>query len=190
MLNQDIDEILYNEEGKFAGVRAGEQAATGNMVIGDPSYFSESKVTRTGAVIRSICLMNHPISKLGNDVQSAQIIIPQKQVGRSHDIYISMLGHQHEVTAKGIYAGIISTTVETDDPKKEVKKVNVLGDTITHFDNIVQTYEPKDDGTVDNVYVTKSYDATSHFESISKEVLDLYRRITGTELDLTPPQEE
>jgi Rab GDP dissociation inhibitor len=133
--------------------------------------------------------MDHPISAIKDQVGSAQIILPQKQVNRNNDIYISMLGNDHEVTAKGIYAAIISTTVETDNPKKEVS-TNLLGKTITRFDNIVDTWEPAADGTADNVYVTRSYDATSHFESISKEVLELYRRITGNELDLTPQEEQ
>jgi Rab GDP dissociation inhibitor len=34
------------------------------------------------------------------------------------------------------------------------------------------------------LFVTKSYDATSHFESASDEVLELYQRITGEKLDL------
>jgi len=40
--------------------------------------------------------------------------------------------------------------------------------------------------------VTKSYDATSHFESASDEVLELYERITGEKLDLNiePTDEE
>jgi Rab GDP dissociation inhibitor len=39
--------------------------------------------------------------------------------------------------------------------------------------------------------VTKSYDATSHFESASDEVLEIYERITGEKLDLTIlPSEE
>lgn len=39
--------------------------------------------------------------------------------------------------------------------------------------------------------MTNSYDATSHFESASDEVLEIYQRITGEKLDLTiEPTEE
>ncbi len=39
--------------------------------------------------------------------------------------------------------------------------------------------------------MTKSYDATSHFELASDEVLELYERITGEKLDLNiEPTEE
>ena len=36
----------------------------------------------------------------------------------------------------------------------------------------------------ENENLRKSFDATSHFESSSQDVLDLYKRVTGTELDL------
>ena len=40
--------------------------------------------------------------------------------------------------------------------------------------------------------MTKSYDATSHFESAGDEVLEMYERITGEKLDLNiePTDEE
>ena len=54
---------------------------------------------------------------------------------------------------------------------------------------VVNNYAPADDGKDSNVFVTTSYDATSHFESATDEVIDLYRRVTGKELDLTIPAE-
>jgi len=39
--------------------------------------------------------------------------------------------------------------------------------------------------------VTRSYDATSHFESATDEILELYTRITGEKLDMNiEPSEE
>jgi len=52
----------------------------------------------------------------------------------------------------------------------------------------VQTTElkaPSGDRTQDQVFVSASYDPTSHFEDASKEVLTLWRTITGSDLDLT-----
>ena len=42
------------------------------------------------------------------------------------------------------------------------------------------------------MYVTKSYDATSHFESATDDILEIYERITGEKLDLNiePTDEE
>lgn len=53
----------------------------------------------------------------------------------------------------------------------------------------VNNYAPADSGKDSNVFVSSSYDATSHFESATDEVIDLYRRVTGKELDLTIPAE-
>lgn len=36
----------------------------------------------------------------------------------------------------------------------------------------------------DKIYISKGYDATSHFESEIDDVLDMYERITGKPLDL------
>ena len=52
------------------------------MIIGDPSYFATQcpgKVERTGQVVRSICLLNHPLPH-GNvkSAKSGQIILPQQ----------------------------------------------------------------------------------------------------------------
>jgi Rab GDP dissociation inhibitor len=59
MLNQDVDEILFNEKGEAYGVKAGNQMAKAAMVIGDPSYFPSEKIQPTGVVVRCICLLNH-----------------------------------------------------------------------------------------------------------------------------------
>jgi Rab GDP dissociation inhibitor len=34
------------------------------------------------------------------------------------------------------------------------------------------------------LFVTRSYDATSHFETATDEILDIYTRITGEKLDM------
>jgi Rab GDP dissociation inhibitor len=38
------------------------------------------------------------------------------------------------------------------------------------------------DGKKDNIFISKSYDATSHFETTTDDVKDIYRRCTGSEL--------
>lgn len=46
----------------------------------------------------------------------------------------------------------------------------------------IPLYEPLEDGSKDNIFISKSYDASSHFESTTEDVRDIYRRATGTEL--------
>jgi len=52
------------------------------------------------------------------------------------------------------------------------------------FVSISDIHEPTNDDAAESLYITKSYDATSHFESSSKDVLRIYEQITGEKLDL------
>ena len=55
-----------------------------------------------------------------------------------------------------------------------------------------ETFSPVADGTQDGCYITSSLDATSHFESASEEILQMYEKIVGEKLDLNiePDDEE
>ena len=55
------------------------------------------------------------------------------------------------------------------------------------FDDVKDLYEPVETGERDHVFMSKSYDAASHFETTAADVLSLYRRITKESLDLTIP---
>jgi Rab GDP dissociation inhibitor len=188
MLNKPVDEIVY-ENGVVVGVKSEGEVAKCKFVVADPSYFP-NKVKKTGQVIRAICILNHPIPET-NNADSCQIIIPQKQVKRHSDIYIGCISFAHNVVPKGKYVAIVSTTVETSEPIKELKPaLDLLGPIAEQFVSIVDTYEPVEDGTKDKVFISKSYDATSHFETTCQDVLDLYKRITGKDLVLKPKEQE
>jgi len=121
-----------------------------------------------------------------------QIILPQKQLKRKNDIYIMMVSHAHSIAAKDKYVAIVSTVVETNDPQKEIQPaIALLGPVLESFDTVSDYYEPTDDGKKDQVFVTSSYDAMSHFEDASNEVMKMWKTITGADLDLTyVPDEE
>lgn len=95
------------------------QVAKASIIVGDPSYFTATKTRKNGRVVRSICILDHPIANTDNS-ESVQIIIPASQVGRRNDIYVCMVSSAHQVAAQGMYIAIVSTTVETADPLKEV----------------------------------------------------------------------
>ena len=80
MLNKGIDNVLFNAAGEAWGVRTGNEVAKASIIVGDPSYFDPSKCRTVGKVVRSICILNHPIAGTDN-AESVQIIIPAKQVG-------------------------------------------------------------------------------------------------------------
>lgn len=188
ILNKGVDEVLFNDDGTVAGVRSGKdeeaEVALAPLVIGDPSYFDASRVKKVGRVIRTVCVLDHPVKGL-EVPDSAQIILPQHQVKRSNDVYISIVGSSHQVAAKGRYVAIVSTTVETAKPQEEVNAgLAVIAPMITRFDNIVDSFAAVDDGTTSRCFITSSYDASSHFEATSDEVLDMYKRIMGEGLDM------
>lgn len=192
MLNKPIDEILFDAAGRVQGVKSGDDVAKAPLIICDPSYVqgTTGNIESTGKVIRSICIMDHPIPDT-KEASSTQIIIPQKQTGRNSDIFINMVSSAHAVCSQGLYVAMVSTTVETEDPEEEIKPaLDLLGDIIEQFTTISHVYEPVHDGTKNHLYITKSYDPTSHFESASNDVLSIYKRIFGEEYDLTITAEE
>lgn len=192
MLDKSIDSIVYDENGKVCGVKSGDEIAKCSAVIGDPSYFPD-KVKSVHKIIRVICLLNHPIPNTA-DSDSVQIILPQRQVKRKNDIYIACVSSAHNVCAKGMYVAIVSTILEQDnlaaDPMSEVQPaLSLLGPIAESFTSICDMYEPLEDGKKDNVFISKSYDATSHFETVNHDVTDLYQRITGKALVLKKREE-
>jgi Rab GDP dissociation inhibitor len=96
MLNTTIDKINY-EGSKVSGIEAtmkdrGEDSekmkfsTKTKMILGDPSYFP-GKCQIVGHVLKAICILNHPVPNTDNS-DSAQLIIPQSQVGRKNGSYI------------------------------------------------------------------------------------------------------
>lgn len=177
MLSKPVDEVLYDDNGKVRGIRSEGEEARAPMVIGDPTYFPD-KVKSTGdRVIRAICILEHPIPNT-RDLDSVQIVIPQNQVRRKHDIYIAVLSSTHMVCPKGYFIAIVSTVIETDNPHVELEPAfNLLGPRKDTLMGITELYEPKEDGRKDNVYISRSYDASSHFESTTDDVKDIYERL-------------
>ncbi|ODN77297.1 RAB GDP-dissociation inhibitor [Cryptococcus wingfieldii CBS 7118] len=190
MLQKPISDIKLSSDGKFEGVTSEGETVRAKKVIGDPSYFGAGKedgeggrmrVVETGKVVRAICILKHPIP--GTDASdSCQIIIPQKQVGRRNDIYIASMSGAHNVAPKDVYIAIVSTIVETSVPEREILPgLQLLGNVLDKFISITPLYAPTSSGQDDNIFITKSYDATSHFETVVEDVYDVWRRYKGGE---------
>uniref|UniRef100_A0A8C9FT75 Rab GDP dissociation inhibitor n=1 Tax=Pavo cristatus TaxID=9049 RepID=A0A8C9FT75_PAVCR len=181
MLNKPIEEIVI-ENGKVVGVKSEGEVARCKQLICDPSYVSD-RVTKVGQVIRVICILSHPI-KNTNDANSCQIIIPQNQVNRKSDIYVCMISSAHNVAAQGKYIAIASTTVETADPEKEIKPALDLLEPIEQkFVSISDLFAPTDLGTGSQIFISRTYDATTHFETTCDDIKDIYKRMMGSEFD-------
>lgn len=186
-------------------------------------------------MVRAVCIMSHPVPQTDNS-SSCQVILPQKQVGRRSDIYISALGNEMRVAPPGKFVAMVSTTLESPDPSKAsialerrcwvattsllethsgarcggrksasgvwnpvglgvigaccplqdvAPGVQLLGPLDDVFMEVVDVHEPLEDGRRDRCFVSRGYDATSHFETTVDDVLDMYTRITGRVLDLS-----
>lgn len=184
MLNKSDTEVVFDESGKAIGVKSEDKTAKCKFVVGDPSYF-RSKVKKTGQVVRAMCILSHPIPHTDN-AHSVQIILPQKQIGRQSDMYVFCCSYSHSVAPQGKWMAFVSTTVETGNPEAELGPgLNILGPIDERFVEVTDVYEPLEDGKSDGCFISKGYDATSHFETTIDDVMDLYQRITGKELDLS-----
>ncbi|KAK5643769.1 hypothetical protein RI129_007614 [Pyrocoelia pectoralis] len=189
MLDKPIDEIVIGEGGRVVGVRSGNEVAKCKQVYCDPSYVPE-KVHKKGRVVRCICLMDHPIPST-RDALSTQIIIPQKQLGRNSDIYVSLVSFTHQVAAKGWFVAMVSTTVETDDPEMEIRPgLDLLGPIKQKFVLVSDYFVPTDNGLESQIFISETFDATTHFETTCLDVLDIFKRGTGEEFDFSKIKHE
>ena len=185
-LNKDIEEILYDENGKFLGIKSQNEEIYGKLLIAEPSYVKKfGRVKSIGKIFTRICILDHSVPNTEN-YDSCLIIIPDKEIFlKNNDIIISVLNSTNQVCVKGYYLAIISTVVETDYPKKEIEPaMNIIGPTLEIFDKVSDILVPNENDFKDNIFITKSYDAQIHFEDDMEDVFEIYEKITGQKLEL------
>eukprot|EP00918_Siedleckia_nematoides_P087519 GHVU01192490.1.p2 GENE.GHVU01192490.1~~GHVU01192490.1.p2 ORF type:complete len:172 (-),score=37.31 GHVU01192490.1:497-1012(-) len=119
MLNKPVVGFEFDQDGKVCGVKSeNDEVVKCKMVVCDPTYVLEKlpgKVKQEGQIVRCICIISAPLKETDGK-SSCQIIIPQKQLKRHHDVYIAIVSHTHGVAKNGKYIAMVSTTVETDNP--------------------------------------------------------------------------
>ncbi|KAF8044196.1 hypothetical protein BT93_A2241 [Corymbia citriodora subsp. variegata] len=184
MLNKPQCKVEFNASGKVIGVSSEGETAKCKKVVCDPSYLP-GKVKKVGKVARAICIMSHPIPDT-NDSHSAQVILPQKQLGRKSDMYLFYCSYAHNVAPKGKYIAFVAAEAETDNPQQELKPgIELLGPVDEIFFDIYDRYVPTNNHEVDNCFISTSYDASTHFENTVTDVLAMYSKITGKVLNLS-----
>ena len=52
------------------------------------------------------------------------------------------------------------------------------------FVSVSSLYTPTATGESDNIFITRSYDATSHFETVVEDVQNVWKRMIGKDLEL------
>ncbi|MEQ2239874.1 Rab GDP dissociation inhibitor beta [Ilyodon furcidens] len=186
LLNKPVDEIVM-DNGKVKAVRSDGKLFHCKQLICDPSYVP-NRVRKMGRVIRVICLLNHPV-KNTHEASSCQIIIPQTELSRKSDIYICVVSYSHSLASDGMYIATVSTTVETNNPEKEVQPaLELLEPIMQKFVSITNLLVPNEDGRKSQIFVSRSYDATNHFDSECEDIKDMYRRVTGEEFCFGRPR--
>lgn len=96
-----------------------------------------------------------------------------------------MVSSAHAVCGQGLYIATISTIVETDQPEQEIQPaINLIGEIMEIFVTVSQLFDPLEDGKDSNLWITRSYDPSSHFEVASEDILNIYERIMGEKLDM------
>eukprot|EP00767_Chilomastix_cuspidata_P004022 gnl/Chilomastix_cuspidata/415.p1 GENE.gnl/Chilomastix_cuspidata/415~~gnl/Chilomastix_cuspidata/415.p1 ORF type:complete len:473 (-),score=179.07 gnl/Chilomastix_cuspidata/415:584-1876(-) len=201
MLRMPIEEILFNEDGTVHGVRSNGENAYCKWLIGDPSYF-EDFVETAGKVSRGICLLEKPLDECVAQVKtktssiptSAQIIISADLVGRKNDIYVTTQGSGHKTAPMGLEKpyclGFVSTISEAPGAEENLRAgFDVLGRAGIREKFVYETdlCRPRPGTERKNIFISESYDATSHFDTTVNDVLALFYAITGKEVDVKAP---
>jgi Rab GDP dissociation inhibitor len=102
------------------------------------------------------------------------------------DIYVSVVSYTHQVSAKGWFVAMVSTTVETANPEEEIRPgLALLGPIKQKFVTVSDYFEPTEDGSSSQIFISTSYDATTHFETTCLDVLDIFKRGTGEDFDFS-----
>jgi Rab GDP dissociation inhibitor len=60
----------------------------------------------------------------------------------------------------------------------------------SRFVSVTPLYTPTSDGRDNNIFITRSYDATSHFETVVEDVRDVWKRVMGEDLVLKKREPE
>jgi len=202
MLNRDLDgekvfgeddlQVVYDAEGEASGVQVKDVVAKAKLVVGDPSYFPKL-CRKTGSVVRAIAILDHPIPGT-QEAGSHQVIFPAGTVSRKNDLYLFCCSAGHKVAPQGRYLAFVSTTVEEEvdglTPEQVAKRelaagLQLLTPVVRIFYDVYDMLVPVSDGTKEKVFVSESFDPTSHFETAISDVMQMYKRITGSELQLT-----
>jgi len=192
MLNVDITDIkvdLASGKTRVWGVYEGKESfASTKVVIASPQYFikcgMQHRLKKLGTIVRVICILDHPIPHTGKN-NAVQIILPQKQTKRKNDIYVMSIGNTHGVCKKDFFIAIISSMQEHPNVDVDLAVAfETLGPIRYKFETKEDLYVAANGNGEDNIFVTNTLDSTSHFETATENVLEIYKAITGKNVDL------
>lgn len=85
-----------------------------------------------------------------------------------------MVSSAHNVCPKGYYIAIVSTIAESDanhhiELEPGFERLGAIEEKF--FGPPIPLYEPLESGEKDNIFLSRSYDATSHFETTTGKLV-------------------
>eukprot|EP00998_Keelungia_sp_KM082_P010741 NODE_6942_length_613_cov_46.053498_g6919_i0.p3 GENE.NODE_6942_length_613_cov_46.053498_g6919_i0~~NODE_6942_length_613_cov_46.053498_g6919_i0.p3 ORF type:complete len:112 (+),score=28.62 NODE_6942_length_613_cov_46.053498_g6919_i0:252-587(+) len=99
-------------------------------------------------------------------------------------MYVTCTSYVHKVCPEPFFLAMVSTTVETNNPEQEIEPgLKLLGPIMDKFLSVTDMYEPTDSGAESKLFISRSMDASTHFEAASSDILSLFKRITGRDYD-------
>ncbi|KCZ80591.1 hypothetical protein H312_02011 [Anncaliia algerae PRA339] len=136
----------------------------------------QREIRKINEVIYCTCIIKGKVEMI-KDASSAQVIFLASELKRKNDIFLLILSDRECAAPEGYKVCIISTVKETDNPENEIFfVVNRLGNVVNKFIRVKHIYDYND--SVENVYINKSVDQSTHFESLYEDVLNLSKKIS------------
>ncbi len=78
-----------------------------------------------------------------------------------------------------------STAIAANAVEELAPAFATIGPVLEKFVSVDDVFEPTDDGSKSGVFISTSYDATSHFETTCDDILNIYKRITKEDFGLS-----
>lgn len=209
MLRRPVKSINYDEDGKVVSVTTESDGTAklkkGGKLLADASYFLDTLGKKDAKIKKRrhgiarwifICKQEHlDAANLIAKKPSGQIIITGAKAKRAHDIYISVLSHDQKIAPKGYAVITISSKVEKQTEKEQKLELDIakklvpdkyLQDFFIYTDCYVACNDPRKD----NIFITETMDATTHFQAATREVMTIYQLMTGQAVDLSAKAED
>ncbi|KAK7825692.1 hypothetical protein U0070_012937 [Myodes glareolus] len=141
---------------------------------------------RLSAIYGGTYMLNKPIEEI--IVQNGKVVgvKSEGEIARCKQLICdpSYVKDRVEKVGQGKYIAIVSTTVETKEPEKEIRPALELLEPIEQkFVSISDLFVPKDLGSESQIFISRAYDATTHFETTCDGIKGIYKRMTGCEFD-------
>mmetsp|Transcript_17672 Transcript_17672/g.50626 ORF Transcript_17672/g.50626 Transcript_17672/m.50626 type:complete len:478 (+) Transcript_17672:152-1585(+) len=189
MLGTPVDAVEAgpkSEANQGARIVADGCVATAELIVSDPAYraafpFGTSKLLGPPVRIhRRIWIMDrHPACFASR--MSAQIIIPQSETGRQHDIYVVALNGDHRVCPPHLHICVAATVADENASADQLGAADALVGSegiVCRFSFEYKAFlRPQHPPAGTPWLFSASEDATSHFESMMADVDRLTRSV-------------